>query len=91
LVHTLEKKYREIELMVSHDGKQWFAKNNSVEFKATELFELEGKIEQAFRQSLKKNEQSQLKVFLRFDFNNFPKWLHQYHSHYFNRTLILSS
>ena len=86
----MKSKYQEIELKLSHDGKLWFAKNTSIELKAPELLELEKKIEKTFRNFLNKKKKIQLKVFLRYDFDDFPKWLHQYHTHYFNRTLIFS-
>ncbi len=86
----MKEKYQEIELKLFHDGKFWFAKNASIKFKAVELFELEKKIEKNFSDYSQKNQIMQLKVFLRYDFDNFPKWLHQYHTHYFNRTLIFS-
>tara|TARA_B100000029_G_scaffold154899_1_gene150238 strand:- start:18765 stop:19040 length:276 start_codon:yes stop_codon:yes gene_type:complete len=90
LAHIIKNNLKEIELLVFHDGRQWHAENNSTHFKASELVELEKKIETTFRKFLKKNKIEELRIFLRFDFNNFPKWLHQYHSHYFNRALTFS-
>lgn len=80
----------EIELILSHNGKYWIAKNSTIKFSSAELSNLENNIKKTLYVFFKNNKINQLKVFLRYDFDNFPKWLRQYHSHYFNRILTIS-
>jgi len=81
----------EIELQITHNGNYWFAENDFFEAKAHDLLELEEKIRNLLPRLLLKNSGEEIKVLMRYNYATFPEWLHQYHSHYFNRILILQS
>ena len=76
------------ELQITHNKKYWLAENNFIKLKAKKLSDLECKIEKRLPILLQKKQVKEIKVNMFYDFSTFPKWLHQYHSHYFNRTLI---
>ena len=76
------------ELQISHNNNYWFAKNNFLKLKAKEITDLDDKIKITLTNLLIKEKGKKIKVNMVYDFSTFPKWLHQYHSHYFNRILI---
>ena len=76
------------ELQITHNKKYWLAENNFIKLKAKKLSDLEYKIETRLPNLLPKKKVKEIKVHMLYDFSTFPKWLHQYHSHYFNRILI---
>jgi len=79
------------ELQITHNKKYWLAENNFIKLKAKKLSDLEYKIETSLPNlftNKKIKEIKEIKVHIFYDFSTFPKWLHQYHSHYFNRILI---
>ncbi|MEC9205854.1 MAG: DUF5395 family protein [Pseudomonadota bacterium] len=82
---------QEIELQLSHNGEYWLAKSPFLNLQASTLSELENKIKKFCTSLIHKREKTSLKVHMRYNFDDFPKWLHQYHSHYFNRILIFSN
>ena len=87
----MKKAPTETELQITYDGNYWFAKNDFFEAKAQELSELEDKIREQLPRILLKKNGEELKVLMRYNYATFPEWLHQYHSHYFNRILIFKS
>ena len=76
------------ELQISHNNNYWFAKNNFLKLKAKEITDLDDKIKITLTNLLIKEKGKKIKVNMVYDFSTFPKWLHQYPSHYFNRILI---
>jgi len=78
---------QEIELQLSHNGKYWLAKSSLLNLQALTLLELENKIKKSCIHFTQKKKKTSLKVYMRYNFDSFPKWLHQYHSHYFNYVL----
>ena len=76
------------ELQITHIKKYWHAENNFLKLKAKELYDLEYKIETRLPNLFTNKKIKEIKVKMLYNFSTFPKWLHQYHSHYFNRTLI---
>jgi len=76
------------ELQITYIKKYWYAENNFIKLKAKKLSDLEYKIETNLPNLLPKKKVKEIKVHMLYDFSTFPKWLHQYHSHYFNRILI---
>ncbi len=80
-----------IELQITHDGNYWFAENNFFKAQACDLLELEEKIKNLLPRLLLKNPGEEIKVSMRYNYAAFPEWLHQYHTHYFNRILTFQS
>lgn len=75
----------DIELKLVHDGKEWIVSNDSY-FASGKTFEaLDTNLIIALRDSGKFNTGSKITVFMGYDFETFPTWLRQYHTHYFNR------
>jgi len=75
----------DVELKLIHDGHEWIVSND--DFKAAgKTFEaLDTSLINALRDSGNFEKGSVVKVFMGYDFDTFPVWLRQYHSHYFNR------
>ena len=76
------------ELQITHVKKYWYAENNFIKLKAKKLSDLEYKIETNLPNLFTNKKTKEIKVRMLYNFSTFPKWLRQYHSHYFNRTLI---
>ncbi|MBW1859305.1 MAG: DUF5395 family protein [Deltaproteobacteria bacterium] len=74
-----------IELIVTHDGKHWIAKNDDLHVQAPTLVELDSKLKRLLKEKgyLKRGEK--LEVFMACDRSIIPQWMHQYSHHYFNR------
>ncbi len=80
----------DIELSLIHDGNFWVGSNDSLEVKGVTIAELDDALENSLRESGDYPPGACVKVFMGFDFDTFPTWLRQYHSHYFNRTLSVN-
>ncbi|GMR01598.1 MAG: DUF5395 domain-containing protein [Gammaproteobacteria bacterium] len=78
-----------LELKLVHDGKDWVVSNDSITARGVSLSELDDDVKRALRQSGDYPEGTRLIVFMGFDFETFPTWLRQYHTHYFNRLVTI--
>ncbi len=78
-----------LELKLVHDGKDWVVSNDSITAKGVSLSALDDDVKRALRQSGNYPEGTRLIVFMGFDFETFPTWLRQYHTHYFNRLVTI--
>ncbi len=79
----------DLELKLVHDGKDWVVSNDSITAKGMSLSELDDDVTRVLRQSGDYPKGTRIVVFMGFDFDTFPTWLRQYHSHYFNRLVTL--
>lgn len=79
----------DIELDLIHDGKYWIGSNSSMVVKGTTISELDDDLERDLRESGNYMPGACVSVFMGFDFDTFPTWLRQYHTHYFNRTVLV--
>ena len=79
----------DIELSLTHDGDLWICHNAALHAQGITLFDLDMEIQRVLRDSGDYAEGSQVRVFMGFDFDTFPTWLRQYHTHYFNRTVTV--
>lgn len=86
----MKNQWLEVELRLIHDGDCWFAENDFLKVNALDLTELENKIKDSLTHEYRKKKGKELRVCMYYDFDSFPKWLHQYHSHYFNRILTFT-
>jgi len=80
----------QLELTLSHDGYSWFTDDMNGQLYGKDLHRLEDKIINAINIDSRFTNNESIDVILRFDMNNFPKWLHQYQSHYFNYTFTVN-
>ena len=80
----------DIELSLMHDGHDWIGSNNSLVVKGTTLSKLDKELERGLRKSGDYKPGTCVSVFMGFDFDTFPTWLRQYHTHYFNRVLSVT-
>ncbi len=71
-----------LEFDLGFDGSSWICRNESYEFKAPELEELD---EQIIRLLKTGNQGNSCTVRMHFDMRDIPAWIHQYMPHYFNR------
>ena len=82
--------HKQLELTLSHDGYSWITDGLNSQFSGKDLHCLEDKIINAINIDPQFINNESIDVILRFDMNNFPKWLHQYQSHYFNYTFTVN-
>jgi len=80
----------QLELTLSHDGYSWITDGLNNQLSGKDLHRLEDKICNAINVDPRFIENESIDVTLRFDMNNFPRWLHQYQSHYFNYTFTVN-
>ncbi len=75
---------KELELTLSHNGQHWLTDTFDAQLYGKDLAALEDQISAAVQINPRFDKEELIKVQLRFDMDVIPKWLHQYHSHYFN-------
>jgi len=82
--------HKELELSLSHNGEFWFTDGFNTQLYGKDLETLEDQISFAIQNDPRFYNNETVKVQIRFDMDVFPKWLHQYHTHYFNYTFIVN-
>ncbi len=80
-----------IELIVSHDGKNWIAKNDRLYAQAPTLEELDNELTKLVKQKGYLEPGKKLDLFMAFDNTTIPRWMRQYSQHYFNRIIQVES
>ncbi len=83
------KRRKTIEMVLSHDGRDWIVYNDDVRLAAATLDELDVKVKEALRHDL--SQAGELDVFMAFDNEVIPHWIRPYMNHYFNRILELAA
>ena len=76
-----------IELIVSHDGKNWIARNDLLSAEAPTLEELDNKLRKTVKEKGYLEPGKKLDLFMAFDNSTIPQWMRQYSQHYFNRII----
>lgn len=79
----------DVELILTHDGDKWIGQNDQMVASGKTFGELDEEVIRSLRKIGNYTTGAQLTVFMGFDFDTFPQWLRQYHSHYFNRYVSL--
>ena len=79
----------DVVLKLIHDGDEWIVSNESLNVRGNSFEALDTNLLQALRNSGEFARGTKLTVFMGYDFDTFPTWLRQYHTHYFNRLLKL--
>jgi Rad3-related DNA helicase len=80
----------QLELTLSHDGDSWITDGLHNRLSGSDLHRLEDEITNAIRIDSQFTGNESIDVTLRFDIDNFPRWLHQYQSHYFNYSFTVN-
>jgi predicted RNA-binding protein with PIN domain len=80
----------QLELTLSHDGYSWITDGLNSQLDGKDLHRLEDNIINAINSDPRFTNNESIDVTLLFDMNNFPRWLHQYQSHYFNYTFTVN-
>jgi len=75
---------RRIELVLSHDGRSWRADGLAAPIRGDDLRTLETRIRRRILAGTRPHATGPLRVVFRFDMESIPRWLWQYHPHYFN-------
>ncbi len=83
--------HNKLELSLSHNGEFWFANGFNTQLYGKDLETIEDQISAAIQNDPRFYNNESVKVQLRFDMDVIPKWLHQYHSHYFNYTFTVNN
>jgi hypothetical protein len=78
---------KDLDLRLSHDGRQWIAAYGGQTVTGRSLQALDANLKRALRSSSGLARGAEVRVFMAFDFSLFPTWMRQYHSHYFNRCI----
>jgi len=76
-----------IELIVSHDGKNWIARSDLLSAEAPTLEELDNKLRKMVKEKGYLEPGKSLDLFMAFDNSTIPLWMRQYSQHYFNRII----
>lgn len=79
----------DVELILTHDGDKWIGQNDQMVASGKTFGELDEEVIRSLRKTGNYTTGAQLTVFMGFDFDTIPRWLRQYHSHYFNRYVSL--
>ena len=79
----------DLEVRLVHDGINWIANHPSFEARGETLLELDQELTRCLVHRQLFPENSQVTVFMVFDYNCIPTWIRQYASHYFNRYIRL--
>jgi hypothetical protein len=74
-----------IELIVSHDGKNWIARNDVLYAEALTLGRLDNALKRQVKEKGYLKKGGKLDMFMAFDNATIPVWIRQYSQHYFNR------
>ena len=74
-----------IELTISHDGKNWIAKNDLLCAQAPTLEKLDNELRKVVKEKGYLEPGKRLDLFMAFDNSTIPRWIRQYSQHYFNR------
>lgn len=78
-----------IELIISHNGKNWTAKNDLLFAEASTLEKLDSELEREVKQKGFLEKTEEVDLFMTFDNSIIPQWIRQYSQHYFNRIIRL--
>jgi len=76
-----------IELIITHDGRNWTAKNNELSAKGSSLEQLDNNLKNLVRQQGFLDVHEKIDLIMFFDNSTIPQWIRQYSQHYFNRIL----
>ena len=79
----------DVELKLIHDGDNWIVSNDLYKASGKTFEALDNNLIATLRNSGKFSQGTKVRVFMGFDFDTFPTWLRQYHTHYFNRRLAI--
>ena len=77
----------DVMLKLIHDGDDWVVSNDKYNVRGGSFEDLDLKLMTALRDSGEYQSGAKLTIFMGYDFDTFPTWLRQYHTHYFNRLL----
>jgi hypothetical protein len=78
-----------VELILTHDGRHWVARNDLLTASAPTLSELDQEVGRLLRQDGSLGAGESLKVLMAFDNATIPQWMRQYAQHYFNRVVTV--
>ncbi|MGD8566719.1 MAG: DUF5395 family protein [Gammaproteobacteria bacterium] len=79
----------DVELTLIHDGNEWVVSNDLYKASGKTFEALDNNLINALRHSGEFTQGTKVKIFMGFDFATIPTWLRQYHTHYFNRQVIV--
>jgi hypothetical protein len=77
--------------MVSHDGRNWIARNDFLCAEAPTLQSLDNELRRLVKEKGYLEAGKKLDLFLAFDNSTIPVWMRQYGQHYFNRIVRVES
>ena len=80
-----------IELIVTHDGKNWIARNDVLCAEAPTLEKLDNELKKLVKEKGYFEKSKKLDLFMAFDNSTIPRWMRQYSQHYFNRIIRLEN
>ena len=79
----------DLEVRLIHDGIKWIAYHQSFEACGDTLLELDQDLTRCLLDTQLFPDNTQVTVFMVFDYNCIPIWIRQYAYHYFNRYIRL--
>lgn len=79
-----------LEFSLTHNGNVWCAQDSETKYYGKDLFTLEENINSLIKIDSRFKNKDIINVILRFNMDNLPRWLHQYHCHYFNYSFTVT-
>lgn len=79
----------DLEAIIRHDGRVWTVDAAGLSVSGLTLPELDRTLAAALRRAGRFAPGARVRVFMGFDHESLPRWLWQYASHYFNRSVDL--
>ena len=74
-----------IELIITHDGTNWVARNEVLYAEAASLTKLDSELKELLKEKGYLSQGEKLDMFMAFDNATLPVWMRQHAQHYFNR------
>ena len=66
--------------------REWIAENSVISVKGNSLEDLDRKLKYELK---KVGYSGKIEVLMRFDYSTIPRWMRQFHPHYFNRRVVI--
>ncbi len=80
-----------VEVIITHDGNNWIARNEILSVAAETLEILDAELRKLIKQKIYCKTNEKMRVLMTFDNSTFPQWMRQYAQHYFNRIIEVDS
>lgn len=78
-----------MKFLLTHNGKDWIAKNGDNLARGRTLEELDEQLRNKVKEKYCFEKGTRVEVNMEFDYKTIPFWITQYHPYYFNRAIYV--